>query len=263
MTIRLTPNRIWQLSYGLSERDLAVVATLSKVRVASVRQLERVHFPNRPRTARRVLGALVERRLVARLGRTVGGVRAGSAGHIYALDVVGQSLSQHGGPAHGSRLRRPWTPGVRFLDHSLAVSEVYVQLVEREREGGFELIQFECEPASWRQFSPHGAPLTLKPDAFIRLGYPMHEDSYFIEVDRGSESVRTLELKAEIYERYWNSGLEQDRHGVFPKVLWLVPDRARAKVLKRALTPGKDQEPAKLHAVAMFGALNDAIVGSP
>ena len=207
MTTRLTSNRIWQLSYGLNERDLAVVATLSKVRVASVRQLERAHFPNQARTARRVLKQLTQRRVVARLGRVVGGVRAGSAGHAYALDVVGQSLSQNGGPAQGSRLRRPWTPGVRFLDHALAVSEVYVQLLEREREGGFELIEFQGEPESWRQFSPHGAPLLLKPDAFIRLGYPIHEDSYFIEVDRDTESVRTLELKAEIYERYWSSGL--------------------------------------------------------
>jgi hypothetical protein len=262
VTLRLTPNRIWQLSSGLSERDLAVVATLSKVRVASIRQLERAHFPNQPRTARRVLAALVERRLVARLGRTIGGVRAGSAGHVYALDIVGQSLSQNGGPAHGSRLRRPWTPGVRFLDHALAVSEVYVQLVEGEREGAFELVEFQGEPESWRQFSPHGAPLIVKPDAFVRLGYPMHEDSYFMEVDRGTESVRTLTLKAEIYERYWNSGHEQHDRGVFPKVLWLVPDLARSRVLEGALTPSKDQEAAGLQAVAIFGALRDAIAAS-
>lgn len=259
MTIRLTPNRIWQLSYGLSERDLAIVATLSKVRVASVRQLERLHFPNQPRTARRVLAELSERRIVVRLGRSVGGARAGSAGHVYALDVVGQRLSQQGGPAHGSRLRRPWTPGVRFLDHALAVSEVYAQLVEREREGGLELVEFQGEPESWRQFAPMGVPVTLKPDAFMRLGFENYEDSYFLEVDRATESVHTLVLKADAYHQYWNSGLEQHERGVFPKVVWLVPNQARQGVLKRALGSAKDQEAAGLHAVEILGDWDDAI----
>lgn len=235
MTARLTTNRIWQLSYGLSRRDLAVVAMLKRVRLASVRQLERVQFSGQPRTARRVLHELTKRRVVTRLPRSVGGVRAGSAGHIYGLDVVGQHLSQQGGPAHGSRKRRPWTPGSRFVDHALAVTEVYVRLAELERDGAFELLAFEGEPECWRPFSRMGAPVILKPDAFVRLGFEDEEAWFFIEVDRGTESPRTLETKGEVYRTYWESGEEQERNGVFPRVLWLVPNETRLAELEGAL----------------------------
>lgn len=227
MTARLTTNRIWQLSHGLTPRDLAVVETLEKVRIASARQLERVLFPGQARTARRVLAELSQRRIIARLGRQVGGVRAGSAGHVYALDVVGQQLSQHGGPAGGNRLRRPWTPGLRFLDHALSVSEVYVVLAEAARGDAFDLLVFEAEPECWRTFSRFGVATTLKPDAFARLGYQDEEAWIFVEVDRGTESVRTVETKAEVYRLYWESGDEQAAHGVFPEVLWLVPSEKR------------------------------------
>lgn len=258
MTARLTPNRIWQLSYGLSPRALAVIATLFKVRVASVRQLERAHFPDQPRTARRVLAELTERRIVARLRRRVGGVRAGSAGHVYGLDVVGQYLGKQGGPAGGSRLRRPWTPGSRFLDHALGIAEVYVQLVEQERAGAFDLMAFQGEPECWRSFSRMGAPLILKPDAFVRLGYPKEEAWFFIEVDRNTESTRTLAAKAEMYRAYWNSGQEQDRHGVFPRVLWIVPDAARKCELQETLR--RIEQGDELFAIATADQLATAVM---
>lgn len=235
MTARLSTNRIWQLSHGLTPRDLAVVDMLARLRVASVRQLERVHFPGQTRTARRVLAELSERRILARLARTVGGVRAGSAGYIYALDVVGQYLGEQGGPAHGERLRRPWTPGSRFLDHALAVSELYVQLVEQSRAGRFELVAFEAEPDSWRVFPHLGVATTLKPDGFVRVGLDDEEAWFFVEVDRGSESVRTVESKAKVYRSYWESGDEQDKHGVFPLVLWLVPSTKRRTEVRQAV----------------------------
>jgi len=261
MTARLTANRIWQLAYGLSERDLAVAASLAKLRVASVRQLQRLHYPTQARSARRALKQLAERRIIARLHRSVGGARAGSAGWIYALDIVGQSLVGNGGPAGGVRLRRPWTPGVRFLDHALAVSEVYAGLVELSRAGRFELAAFEAEPECWRSYEPIGGPAVLKPDAYARLGFAGYEDSYFIEVDRGTESPRTLELKAEAYLAYYNSGEEQHQRGVFPRVLWLVPDQPRAQVVRDAVSG--NQQGANLHLVATMEQLDASLTAAP
>jgi protein involved in plasmid replication-relaxation len=261
VTARLTANRIWQLSYGLSQRDLAVVSTLAKVRVACVRQLESLHFAGQPRTARRVLAELTRRRIIGRLGRTVGGVRAGSAGHVYALDIVGQHLNHHGGPARGTRLRRPWTPGARFLAHGLAVTEIYVRLVELDRSGVVQLLEFQSEPECWRSFSPMGVSETLKPDGFARLGINGYEDSYFIEMDMGTESLRTIELKAEAYRRYYDSGEEQVRHGVFPKVLWLMPNAARARAVNDVVRPRTGDQP-ELHAAARIGDLEKVVAGS-
>ena len=92
----------------LSDRERAVLGTLHRVRVATVAQLERLHFTDvTRRQARAVLAAMVERRLIARLPRQVGGVRAGSAGYVYVLDVAGQRLTPHRRPA----VQRPWPVG--------------------------------------------------------------------------------------------------------------------------------------------------------
>ena len=62
-----------------------------------------------------------------------------------------------------------------------------------------------------------------------------YEDSWFIELDRGTESLPTLLKKCAQYARYHQSGREQANHGVFPAVLWVVPDERRAGVLATAI----------------------------
>ena len=47
-------------------------------------------------------------------------------------------------------------------------------------------------------------------------------------MDLSSEHVGTLRAKLNRYIAYYRSGSEQHEHGVFPRVVWLVPDRRRA-----------------------------------
>jgi hypothetical protein len=227
----VTAARVRWLAAHLSDRERAVLGSLRRLRVATSGQLERLHFADvTARQARAVLASLVERRLIARLPRVVGGVRAGSAGYVYVLDVAGQRI----GPAGGRRVQRPWPVGTPFLAHSLAVSELYVRLMEVERHGraGLRLGEFLTEPACWRSFAAPGAGrVTLKPDAEVTLGLGRFEDRWFIEVDRATESRSTLDRKLGCYVRYWQSGQEQARSGIFPRVLWIVPDSARVDVL--------------------------------
>lgn len=228
----VTAARVRWLAAHLSDRERAVLGSLRRLRVATSGQLERLHFADvTARQARAVLASLVERRLIARLPRRVGGVRAGSAGYVYVLDVAGQRL----GPlVVGRRVQRPWPVGTPFLAHSLAVTELYVRLMEAERHGRAELRlgEFHTEPACWRSFAGPGAGrVTLKPDAEVTLGLGRFEDRWFIEVDRATESRSTLDRKLGCYVRYWQSGQEQARTGIFPKVLWIVPDAARVDVL--------------------------------
>jgi hypothetical protein len=228
------------LAQTLTARDLSIVATLDRVRVASVKQLERIHFAGgRPqanaRQVRHRLAHLTNARVVIRLERRVGGVRAGSAGTVYGLDVAGQRLASACGPAGGIRVRRPWTPGAPFVAHQLGITELYVRLVEASRTGGPDLLDFDAEPACWRAFAGLGGARTLlKPDAFVRLGVGAFEDSYFVEVDRATHSGPSVARKLTLYRRYWQTGREQERrHGVFPKVLVLVPSEARRAALVR------------------------------
>lgn len=223
---RLSQQALRELAASLSADDRAILASLGRVGVATGAQLRRLHFAERPsaaRQARRSLQRLSDQRLLCRLQRRIGGVRAGSDGYVYALDVAGLRLSGQ------ARARRPRTPGIAFLAHALAVSELYVGLVERGRSGRSELLEFVAEPACWRRYAgPSGASLLLKPDAYLRLGVGAFEDRWFVEVDRGSEGPSTLAHKARAYTSYWQSGREQP---VFPKVLFVVPDEARKAVM--------------------------------
>lgn len=227
----VTSARLELLAAQLTDRERAVLSTLDRVRVATAGQLERLHFGDvTRRQGRAVLFSMTRARLIARLPRPVGGVRAGSAGYVYVLDVAGQRLTTVG----GRRVQRPWPVGTAFLAHSLAVTELFVGLMQAERHGVAEvrLGEFHTEPVCWRSFAgPGGGRDTLKPDAEVTLGLGRYEDRWFIEVDRATESRTTLARKLSRYLRYWQGGQEQARTGVFPKVLWIVPDTARLEVL--------------------------------
>jgi hypothetical protein len=227
----LTRSRVERLGRQLSGRDQAVLETLAVVRVATSRQLERLHFAGvSRRQARSLLASLVARRLLARLPRVVGGVRSGSAGYVYLLDVAGQRLMR---PSTG-RVVRPWPVGTPFLTHSLAVTELLVGLTEAAHSSRSEvrLLDFRTEPACWRSFTGRGGErVVLKPDAEAVLEVGVYRDSWFLEVDRATESRPTLDRKLARYVDYWQTGREQTTTGVFPRVLWIVPDLARHAVL--------------------------------
>lgn len=226
----VTAHRLAVMERTLSDRDREVLTTLTRVRVATARQLYQLHFEGvTRRQARAALASLAGRRLITRLPRVVGGVRAGSTGYVYTLDLAGIRLMH---PEH-ARPQRPWSVGHAFLDHSLAITDLYVRLVEAHRTGRLTLADFVTEPGCWRRFSGSGGgPITLKPDAAVRLLVGRFEDRWFIEVDRGTESRTALARKCDLYRQYWQTGREQSRaNGIFPKVLWLVPDERRQAAL--------------------------------
>lgn len=211
---------------GLSERDRAIVETVKWLRVVTGAQLERLHFADladssRPVMRRRVLARLVRLRLLVTLKRRIGGVRAGSAGLVYALDTAGQRLTTN--PTSGKPARRPSTPSARFLGHRLAASELYVRLREAEQSGRVEVLRFLAEPDSWQQTATLGL---LKPDAYALVASVTVEDAWWIEVDQGTESLTTLAAKLRVYLDAAQAG-HLGPEGVFPRVLVAVADEAR------------------------------------
>ena len=144
--------------------------------------------------ARHDLRRLTERNLLYRLGRSVGGRRAGSEGFGFSLGTAGQRLV---GPP-SKRPREPWTPSSNHLRHALAVTELYVQLRELEDEARVEVERFDAEPRCWRFFGgPGGSRLVLKPDAFVMTAVGDYVDSWFIELDRATEPTTRHRGEAE------------------------------------------------------------------
>ena len=257
---RVTDAYVERLAAELPARDLAVVESLDRLRVATPSQLKRLHFTSGTEAANarqtwRRLRALIEARVITALERRVGGGRGGSSQAVYALDTAGQRLASACGPAGGRRLRRPWTPGRQFLAHALAVTELYVELRERERAGRGELLAFDAEPLCWRRFTGvGGATAWLKPDAFCRWGAGDLEHLSFVEVDRATASAPTVSRKLDTYRRYWHVGREVERFGAFPRVILLVPHDARRVVLSEAI----HRQPADARPLYRIGTSRDA-----
>src|SRR5918911_237861 len=224
-----------QLRERLSERDLNVLRSVAEHRFLTARQIEALHFADHAsdlagaRVCRRVLARLTDERLLARLARRVGGVRAGSASFVYALGPVGGRLLD------GQR-RRIVEPSTTFLTHTLAVAQTHVELAQAARQGRLELLRLDVEPNCWRRYiGPGGAREILKPDLYVVTGSGKFEDCWFVEVDRGTESPLALRRKCRAYEAYWRSGREQAAQGTFPLVVWVADDERRARQLARVI----------------------------
>jgi hypothetical protein len=237
MTARRYITRAWirQIADGLTPRDRVLLHTVAKLNIASERQLRQLrgaHSASERRLFRLDVARLVDLRMLARLDRRIGGVRAGSDGYVYALDVVGQRVTD---PDRRS-YRAPWTPQPMHLRHALAVSQLYVDLASKKVQA-VHLRAFDAEPSAWRSFlGPGGARLVLKPDAFVLIAGSDYQDRMFLEIDRATESLPRIVEKAKTYVRYFQSGREQDRHGVFPLVVWIAPQERRASQLVDALS---------------------------
>jgi hypothetical protein len=236
--VRMTADRLEVVRQSLSDRDREVLHFLQRVRLATGFQIARclwaapVPSHGRARAARQALARLEKHRVVERISRRMGGVRGGSTSIVYELGVAGNRLL-----AEGRRRHRLATPGARYVAHVLDQTELVVQLCEAERDGSLRLLGVEAEPACWRTFAaPFGGTVSLKPDLFTRIAAgERSEDRWFIEVDRATESILTIRSKAERYLAYLASGVEQERHGTFPRVVWTTPDERRRDQLAAAL----------------------------
>ena len=222
-------------------RDLAVLRDVGRLGHASADQLRRLHFTEGSEVGRRRRSQAALRRLtddgyLHRLPRRVGGTGSGSAGFVYCLGYRGQRLVF---PVlfPGRRARTPEEVGTSFVGHSLAVAELVVALVGAERDKRCSGLELETEPSCWRDYlGLHGAKRSLRPDLGVRLNAEGRQLVWFVEVDRGTEGLRRIRSKGRQYLEYWRTGQEQQRlGGVFPKVLWSVPDRRRQELLLRTL----------------------------
>jgi len=109
----------------------------------------------------------------------------------------------------------------------LAITDLAVALRSAKRSPTLNELEIETEPTCWRQPDSGSGP-ALKPDLYTRLRFTDVELSWFIEIDRATESATVLRRKLIAYDRYWRTGTEQRRHDVFPRTLWIAPDRHRA-----------------------------------
>ncbi|MGA8726015.1 MAG: replication-relaxation family protein [Acidimicrobiales bacterium] len=263
---RLSERGLRLLRMQLSTRDLAIVGQVAEFRLMSTRQLEVLYFTDSEhdsalaaaRACRRVLERLVRERLLVRLERRIGGVRAGSASFVYALGPVGQRVLELDGPR-----KRFKEPSAHFTDHTLAVSQMVVDLTVAGREGRLELLEAIPEPGCWRRYAGAEGHVVLRPDLVVALGAAAYEYRWFVEVDLGTEHVPTLLAKCRVYDDYYRTGTEQRSQGVFPRVCWIMPTPQRVQELEHKLKASGRFLPAMFAVTTTDAALTTLIGRAP
>lgn len=236
-TSRVSETRLRAVASGLSERDWQILSFLAAHRFASTIHIREAFFASHAtplaaaRACIRVLDRHLRDRLLGRLERRVGGTKHGSSSFIWHLDVIGHRLTQ---PDHVRR--RLTVPSPDFLDHALAVADTHVGLIAQTRRTGTQLERVAIEAEAWRSFiTAHGTTTILKPDLYAHLSTADFDDHWYIEVDRGTEHLPVLLTKCAAYTAYKATGRAQAEHGVFPRVLWIVPTLRRVERLKSAI----------------------------
>ncbi|KTS91173.1 hypothetical protein NS183_05780 [Microbacterium testaceum] len=239
------PSRLVVLRTELSVRDEQILTFLNRHRYATTTHLRDVFFADHAtltagtRACIRVLHRLLHNRLIARLERRVGGTARGSAATIWYLDAAGERLTR----PEGARRRRFASVSTPFLAHTLAVTDTHVALIQHARTEAFDLERVDLEPDTWRSFLTRaGAAGILKPDLYVHLATPDYDDHWYLEIDLGTESIPVLLAKCRTYSAYKATGRGQAEHGVFPRVLWVLPTTARAARLRAAI-----HDAAELH----------------
>ena len=235
MTARKNKREIEELFRKLNGRDLDILRALHKYRYLTTHHLRRMYFKDSIsglaalRACNRILAKLCRYGLVAHLKRRIGGVRAGSGAFVWLLAPAGARLLDIAEPrSEASPRKRRFEPSFAFLEHTLAVAETAVRLDEMEEAGKLKVLAAANEPDCWRGYSGAGGePKTLKPDMFAVTAIGEYTDNWFLEIDLATEALSTVLKKCLQYISYYKTGLEQQKYGVFPYVVWIVPDEKR------------------------------------
>ncbi len=260
---RLSRDQVERIGRRLSPRDHQLLRTVQAHRLLTTDQLRRFHFQEfgsdqaAARICRRSLNRLHQMQIIEHLERKIGGERAGSAAYVWRLGLVGDRLLRLS-ESTSPRGRRK-EPSLRWLEHCLAIADTHLQLRELDRARTFQLVNVITEPANWRPYQkPDGGPSTCKPDLAVVTASGEFEDHWFIEVDRGTESLPTLLQKCTQYLDYRASGREQQRCGVFPRVIWIMPTTYDADRLAAAIAR-TNQLPQELFRVITQAQLGSVI----
>lgn len=236
---RVSASQLARLIPNLSERDWAILRFLQRHRFATTLQLRRQFFADHAtqgaaaRACVRVLDRHLHHRLLGRLDRRVGGIKHGSSSFIWHLDVAGYRLLSE----DADQARRRFTPpSPQFLDHTLAITETHVTLQEATRHTAVSIEAVQIESEAWRSYvDRHGVAAILKPDLYVQLTTTDYDDHWYIEIDRGTEHIPVLLTKSRAYAAYRATGRAQAEHGVFPRVVWVLPTAARQARLTAAV----------------------------
>ena len=200
-------------------------------------QIQRLYFRRdgelaSVQAACRRLTILTERRYLSRVRLPV---TRGSGPYVYqpgkAAAVV-LDKDERAILGRGKRGRR--IESMAGLIHGLEVVDFYIALKEGVESRGGKLVTWLGEREARYQFTLHGRRLIFNPDGYCLWAFREEEGSFFLEWDRGTESMTRFSQKLIRYEAYYRLRAYQNHLGEIgmrPRLLIVAPDERREKKL--------------------------------
>ena len=202
----------------LTGRDKEIVEAVHLYRLLRQDQLQALFFGSQS-AAQRVLVRLYDHGF---LDRRFIPVLSGRSPAFYILDRRGADLLR----AEMGYDELSWHHSSKqissdFLEHTLAINDVRVAITLAARLPGYELLEWRGESevktdydrVSIQTKTGGKRQVPIVPDSYFLLQTPLGRAPFFLEVDRGSETLARFQAKVHAYLAYYASGGYQKRYG--------------------------------------------------
>jgi hypothetical protein len=149
----------------------------------------------------------------------------------------------------GRRRRGRRVESVAGFVHGLEVVDFYIALKEAIERWGGTLVTWLGEGEARYQFVQDKKKLLLNPDGYCLWALGEEEGAFFLEWDRGTESMTRLSEKLARYDAYFRLRAHHDHlgdMGMKPRLLIVAPDARRGKKMVEWIDRrrGKEEYPA-------------------
>lgn len=223
-----TRSQLLALSMGIQKRDIEICLALYEHKVLTTHQLNDLYFNSSSRTRSRLL-RLSRARV---LDRFMPSVERGSAPNHYILGDVGAHLVAGELSLDVRQILRGLNKianrtGSQRLQHMVEVNGFFTRLSWGCRQTEDHLLtEWWSETKTHRSWGE-----IVNPDGYGRLQAPAQSRSFFLELDRGSESPSRVAMKLPGYEE---ASLAPDRPDL---LLFCLPNQTREVAVRKVLHP--------------------------
>jgi len=201
----------------------------------------------------RRLSLLVQREYLTRYRLPVA---QGSGQYVYlpgkhAKDVLSEDEQANYQPS--SRRAR----SAASLQHGLEIVDLYLALREGLQRQGGAILTWLTEREAHYSFEGNGGSLRLTPDGYCLWSLAGEEGAFFLEWDRGTESLARLEQKMARYADYYLARAYRQHlgdMGLRPRILLVVPDRRREQRVARWMVSRREPGPWAALPTVLIGA---------
>jgi hypothetical protein len=226
-------------------RDKAIVLAVYVHGRLSREQIRRLFFRKEAGSAASAAGRLASIQAAAArlkllalagyLSRVPAPVLKGSGQYLYSLGPLGSRLlaTEYKITATPSS-RRSLTASFLALNHTLEVADFYIAVKEALENSGGAILSWLGERQALHRFYHQGRRRAIAPDAYCLWSLKGREGSFFVEWERGHQSLNVIADKLDSYDAYYarRAYLEHlGEVGLTPRLVFVVPDVRRHRQL--------------------------------